>query len=268
MNIQIFSDLHIDVSQPPPIKIGAEVDVVVVAGDTAEGVHNAFVALRHIVPEQIPIVTVMGNHEYYHRCIPEELALARELAPSFNIHLLENDSVVLDLGGGRTPVRVAGCSLWTDYHVFGANNAAPAMRAALRGLNDHRLITWRKRPWKRFRPEEAALMHSASKDFLIKTLATPFPGPTIAVCHHGHWRSAHPQYQTDILTAAYVSNLSFIEEVQPGEEIQPRFDLFIHGHVHSSFDYRVGHTRVLCNPRGYPGENPSFNPSLVVKVGS
>jgi predicted phosphodiesterase len=260
MNIQIFNDLHVDVSQPPPIAIGTDVDAVVVAGDTAEGAKNAFVALRHIVPERIPIVTVMGNHEYYHRCIPEELALARELAPSLNVHLLENDSVVLDIGGGGTRVRFTGGSLWTDYKVFGDNNAAPAMRAALRGLNDHRLITWRKRPWKRFRPEEAALMHSVSKNFLIKTLATPFPGPTVVVCHHGHWRSAHPQYQTDILTAAYVSNLTFIEESQP--------DLFIHGHVHSSSDYRVGRTRVLCNPRGYPGENPNFNPSLVVKVGS
>jgi predicted phosphodiesterase len=268
MNIQIFSDLHVDVSPPPPITIGADVDVVVVAGDTAEGAHNSFVALRHIVPERIPIVTVMGNHEYYHCCLPEELALARELAPSLNIHLLENDSVVLEAKGSSTRVRFAGCSLWTDYQVFGANNTAPAMRAALRGLNDHRLINWRKQPWKRFRPEEAALLHSGSKDFLIKTLATPFPGPTVAVCHHGHWRSAHPQYQTDILTAAYVSSLNFIEEVQPGEKVQPRFDLFIHGHVHSSSDYRVGRTRVLCNPRGYPGENPDFNPSLVVKVGS
>jgi predicted phosphodiesterase len=258
MKIQIFSDLHVDVSQPPPITIGADVDVVVVAGDTAEGADNAFVALRHIVPEKIPILTVMGNHEYYHRCIPEELTLARELAPSLNVHLLENDSVVLKIGDAR--VRFAGCTLWTDYQVFRADNAAPAMRAASRGLNDHRLITWRKKPWKRFRAEEAALMHSASKAFLTETLATPFPGPSIVVCHHGHWMSAHPQFQTDILTAAFVSNLAFIEEFQP--------DLFIHGHVHWPFDYRVGRTRVLCNPRGYPGENPNFNPALVVEVGS
>ena len=192
MNIQIFNDLHVDVSRPPPITIGADVNVVVVAGDTAEGAGNAFVALRHIVPERIPIVMVMGNHEYYHHCIPDELALARELAPSLNVHLLENDSVVLRAEGSGTPVLFAGCSLWTDYQVFGANNAAPAMRTALKGLNDHRLITWQKRPWKRFRPQEAALMHSASKAFLIKTLATPFPGPTVVVSHHGHWPSAHP----------------------------------------------------------------------------
>ena len=28
-------------------------------------------------------------------------------------------------------------------------------------------------------------------------------------------------------------------------------DLWLHGHVHDSFDYRVGRCRVICNPRGY-----------------
>ena len=261
MNIQIFSDLHVDVSRPPPITIGTDVDVVVVAGDTAEGAGNAFVALRHIVPERIPIVMVMGNHEYYHRCIPEELALARELAPSLNVHLLENDSVVLEIAGTR--VRFVGCTLWTDYRLFGANNAAVAIRVASHGLNDHRLINWRKKPWQRFRPEEALLTHTVSKAFLVETLATPFAGPTIVVTHHApQWLSVHPQYRNDLLTAAFVSDLSaLILEFQP--------EIWIHGHVHSSFDYAVGPiTRVLCNPHGYWDENPDFNSSLVVEVRS
>jgi Icc-related predicted phosphoesterase len=259
MNIQIFSDLHVDVSRSPPITIGADVDVVVVAGDTAEGAGNAFVALRHIVPERTQIAMVMGNHEYYHRCIPDELALARELAPSLNVHLLENNSVVLEIWGIR--VRFVGCTLWTDYRLFGANNAATAMRVARDGLNDHRLISWRKNPWRRFRPEEALLMHTASKAFLVETLATPFAGPTVVVTHHApQGLSVHPQYRSDLLTAAFVSDLSaLIMEFQP--------NLWVHGHVHSSFDYAVGRSRVVCNPHGYWQENPNFNSSLVVKVG-
>jgi Icc-related predicted phosphoesterase len=260
MNIQIFSDLHVDVSRPPPITIRTDVDVVVVAGDTAEGAGNAFVALRHIVPERIPIVMVMGNHEYYHHCIPDELALARELAPSLNVHLLENNSVVLEISGVR--VRFVGCTLWTDYRLFGANNAATAMRMARYGMNDHRLISWHKNPWRRFRPEEALLTHTASKAYLVETLATPFAGPTVVVTHHApQWLSVHPQYRGDLLTAAFVSDLSaLIMEFQPV--------LWVHGHVHSSFDYAVGRSRVLCNPHGYWQENPKFIPSLVVKVGS
>jgi Icc-related predicted phosphoesterase len=254
MKIQVFSDLHVDVSPPPPITIGGDVDLVVVAGDTAQGAHNSFVALRRIVPEKIPIVMVMGNHEFYRRCLPDELLQARELARSFNVQILENDAVVL---GG---IRFAGCTLWTDYKLFGANNAAAAMRVASHGLNDHRLINWRKNPWQRFRPEEALLTHIASKAFLVETLATP--GPTVVVSHHApQWLSVHPQYRSDLLTAAFVSDLSaLIMEFQP--------DLWVHGHVHSSFDYAVGRTLVLCNPHGYWDENPSFNPALVVEVGS
>ena len=50
-------------------------------------------------------------------------------------------------------------------------------------------------------------------------------------------------------------------------------ELWLHGHVHRSYDYFVGDVRLVCNPRGYPDprgpgrrENPDFNPSLVVEV--
>lgn len=66
MIIQIFSDLHADVSPLPPLEIVGGVDAVVVAGDTREGARNAFVSLRQIVPEAIPIAMVMGNpHRYW-----------------------------------------------------------------------------------------------------------------------------------------------------------------------------------------------------------
>lgn len=40
-------------------------------------------------------------------------------------------------------------------------------------------------------------------------------------------------------------------------------DLWLHGHTHTAFDYKLGKTRVLCNPRGYePGEHTGYNPKL------
>ena len=42
------------------------------------------------------------------------------------------------------------------------------------------------------------------------------------------------------------------------------------GHTHDSFDYPLGATRVVCNPRGYSqngvNENPAFNPSFQLEV--
>ncbi|MBS4004939.1 MAG: metallophosphoesterase [Afipia sp.] len=261
MKIQTFSDLHLDVARIKPITIQEGVDLVIVAGDTCEGVLKAFEHLRRIVPMVIPIVMVMGNHEYYRRFLPIELSLAREHAPSFNIHLLENTSIVIGNGAATDGIRVAGATLWTDYAIFGTANVAGVMNACANGMNDHRLIGWQKQPWLRFRPQEAALLHHRSKAFLTETLATPFDGPTVVVTHHApHWDSVNPRFQSDPVTGAYVSDFStVIESYQPA--------LWVHGHVHNSSDYRVGPTRVLANPHGYGFENSEFNGELVVEVG-
>lgn len=34
--------------------------------------------------------------------------------------------------------------------------------------------------------------------------------------------------------------------------------LIVHGHTHERMDYYIGDTRVVCNPRGYPGEQPWY----------
>ena len=51
-----------------------------------------------------------------------------------------------------------------------------------------------------------------------------------------------------------------------------RAAVWIHGHTHTSFDYRIQGTRVVCNPRGYPlrrqggFENPGFDPAGWIDV--
>jgi len=122
MKLQIFSDLHAYVYAPKAIELLPGIDAVIVAGDTCEGADKAFATLRQIVPSEIPIVMVLGNHEFYRRCLPEEIALAKRLAPEFNIHLLENETVVLN------GVRFIGASLWTDYRLYG-EHAAPLIMA-------------------------------------------------------------------------------------------------------------------------------------------
>jgi Icc-related predicted phosphoesterase len=256
MRIQIFSDLHADVRALRPISVSPEIDAVVLAGDVCEGAERGFTRLRQFVPMHVPAIMVMGNHEYYRRDLRTELAEARRLAPLYGVHLLENDAI--EIGSAR----FIGCTLWTDYALFAEANVARAMQTASNGLNDHRLITWAKQPWQRFRPAEALLLHRQSRAFIASTLAVPFVGTTIVVTHHApHVGSLHPRYQNDILSAAFVSDLTAV--IEGGLP-----DLWIHGHVHSSFDYRVGSTRVICNPHGYGDENAQFNPALVVEVRS
>ncbi len=36
--------------------------------------------------------------------------------------------------------------------------------------------------------------------------------------------------------------------------------------MHDACDYRIGETRVICNPRGYPGEWGHFDAALVIDI--
>jgi len=74
-------------------------------------------------------------------------------------------------------------------------------------------------------------------------------------------KSIHPMFAGSKLNEYFGTNLEdLIYEFQPL--------LWIHGHTHSSFDYHIGDTRILCNPCGYNmgEENPKFNPKLIVEV--
>ena len=103
-------------------------------------------------------------------------------------------------------------------------------------------------------------LHRASRTWLTGVLETPFDGPTVVVTHHAPaWASVAERYRTDRVTAAYASDLSaLILATQPA--------LWVHGHIHTPSDYRMGATRVICNPHGYGRENPDFDPALVVEV--
>ena len=109
--------------------------------------------------------------------------------------------------------------------------------------------------------------HLADRDYIETVLSVPFDGPTVAVTHHApHPGSIAARFADDALTPCFVSDLtSVIERHAP--------NLWIHGHTHDCFDYHVGETRIVCNPKGYgpsrPGrrlENGAFDVGRVVEV--
>jgi predicted phosphodiesterase len=268
MRFQLFSDLHVDVARHKSIVMAEGIDAVVVPGDVCEGAINAFRVLREIVPIEIPIALTLGNHEFYGRFHPQELEEARKAAPDFRVSLLENDCVSI------CGVRFAGATTWTDYRIFGDRNAPAAMAVARTGLNDHRRIGWRKKPWARFRPEEALMLHSGTRAFLKDALATD--QPTVVVTHHApSMLSVADRYLSDALTAAFASSIAHDLLEAPSEAnadtgVGPRLraDVWCHGHTHNSADYVLASTstRVIANPHGYGPENDRFDPSLVVEV--
>ncbi len=247
MKIRILSDLHTEFAPfDPPV---TDADVVVLAGDVGPGTRGLDWARAAF--GDTPVVYVAGNHEFYRHAIPKLTGeLAREAAGS-TIHFLENAEVVV------AGVRFLGCTLWTDFDLFGDRIHSAA--AAQASMTDFRLI--RVAPgFRRFGPGDARTIHLRSVRWLHERLLVPFAGPTVVVTHHApSTRSCAPSRRDDPLNPAYASDLEWMMDGSA--------DLWIHGHTHFCVDYRIGGTRVVSNQRGYPGEHiAGFDPAMVLDL--
>lgn len=233
-------------------------DIVVFAGDVDLGV--AAIAYASAVQGWlgVPVVLIAGNHEFYHGAHqPTRDALRHGACAAPGVHFLDNDR--LDLTVGSRAVRILGCTLWTDFALFGVDSQDRAMAWAGHAMTDFRGTVTIQGGW-RFEPADALALHRQSRAWLEAELAAGFEGATVVVSHHApSHRSVPGQYQRDLLSAAYASNLDTL--LKSGGA-----SLWVHGHMHASRDYMAGHTRVICNPRGYwPFElNKGFDAGLVV----
>lgn len=266
MKIWTLSDLHCEFApwEPPAIP---DADVCVLAGDIAKGGIQSIEWARYHIGKHMPCVQVFGNHEYYGSSIERESKLGMDYSQNAGVHLLENSSVVLD------GVRFLGATMWTDYNLFAKGDPGGQMQAratARFGIQDHQSITLRDFSRDRFAPEDAQAFHEASLAWLEGELATEHDGDTVVITHHcPSPQSVATRFQRELLSAAFASDLEpLIERYQPSA--------WIHGHTHDSYDYEIGATRVICNPRGYPAEkranlqepeNAAFNPAMVIEIG-
>jgi Icc-related predicted phosphoesterase len=247
MRLQILSDLHLEFEPFTPPEV--EGDAVILAGDVSTGRNGLKWALT--VFSDRPVVYVLGNHEFYGQKLQKLIAELREMARDTNVHLLENESCTLG------EVTVLGATLWTDFALNG--NPVVSEVVAQTGMNDYRRI--RTLPnYRRLRPSDTRQLHAQSRKYLEDELLK-LKGKVVVVTHHAPSPdSIPPAFNGDAFNPAFASDMRrFITETGA--------KLWVHGHIHSPADYRIGDTRVLANPRGYPTESrQGFNPGLVVEV--
>jgi predicted phosphodiesterase len=241
MRLHVMSDLHIDFHDSIDPFVDAldlfrskyeEPDALVLAGDLCElggkSSSRGRFAMDALCSRYRQVIYVPGNHEAWGTSIrgAEEEILSWDFD---NLHLLKPGKAFI-LDGQRF---FGGTGWYPDCE-------APALKG---NFPDYRAI-------KNFEAEVYA-HHAAFRLRLEKDV-----GPEdIVVSHHlPSSRSTPPQFK-------YYSNNCFfvmdgIEELVKAK--QPK--LYIHGHTHSPFDYRIGSTRVYANPYGYPYEsaNPKF----------
>ena len=264
MRIQIASDLHLEYLEWRfPDYRGVELanaDVLVLAGDIANGSR----ALDLFADWPVPVIYVPGNHEYYGYSFAALQAELANKAKTFENVIVLSPGVT-KLGG----IRFIGCTLWTDYDIFGEQCRELAMTACSASLPDHTVIKIDGNS--QFSPAIAREFHLAQREWLRARLGEPFAGKTVVVTHHAPARgSLHPMFENNLISAAFVSDLSCMLGVAT---------LHIHGHTHHSFDYDVNGTRVIANPMGYSKgvkvvvspeklqrENLDFNAQFVVEL--
>ena len=247
MKLHVLSDLHTEFADfSPP---GTDADVVILAGDIGVGLDGIEWATRRF--SEGPVIYVPGNHEFYHHDIglTDELKVA---APA-NIHVLNNDTLELD------GIRFLGSTLWTNFKLYGEGEAWFARQHAKWLIADFALI---KNGNRRFTPEDSVELHETSRVRLVDELDREFDGPIVVVTHHLPTSSSvAKRYANYPLNPAFASSLEdVIEKYQP--------ELWIHGHTHVPCDYELFDTRIVCNPRGYPGEtgDSRFQAGLIVEV--
>ncbi len=250
MKLHILSDIHLEFAEFHPPRL--EADVVVIAGDVAQGERGINWA-RAAFPK-LDIVYVAGNHEFYRGNRLDTLARMRITARDCGVFFLDDEAVVI------RGVRFLGATLWTDFALFGTTEIPYRMKAAMDFMADFRLV---REGGRVFSPMDSIRLHEKSVAWLEVSLAQPFGGETVVVTHHlPSPMSVTDRWKDKPLSAAFASDLNHLMGVPT---------CWVHGHTHDSIDYKLNGTRVICNPRGYAlfeydPENMDFDPGLVIEV--
>ena len=284
MRIKLVSDLHLEFSDIM-IPNDQNYDVLILSGDimiatdlhdhpeTSYGMYSdvnleglgrrqrTALRFRDFLKRcsfQFPhVIYVAGNHEFYNGKWTQSLkVLSDECAKYPNVYFLEAGCKKID------DVTFIGGTLWTDM-----NKGDPLTLHAVRDMmNDFRVIKKDLEGYTNLKPHDTVIRHRHMLGY-IKTIVAEKPDEKfVVVGHHSpSFQSVHEGYRTEtLMNGAYHSDLSeFILD-------RPQIKLWTHGHTHHPFDYMIGETRVVCNPRGYESdgysEDSGWNPNILLEI--
>lgn len=250
MKIQVVSDLHLEFSDID-IPNQGDTDVMILAGDilvadklfkaNSETGERFRIFLRRCSDAFPHVVYVAGNHEFYGggHFYGYVNRLREWCQDNYgNVYFLENEAKTID------DILFVGGTLWTDL-----NRGDPLTALHVKeGMNDYRAIKDDRKGFIPIKPADTAERHLRTKQYIQTIVAnSPDDQKIVVVGHHTpSWQSCAEQYRHDFLmNGAYHNRLD--EYIMD----QPKIKLWVHGHTHVAFDYMIGETRIICNPRGY-----------------
>jgi Icc-related predicted phosphoesterase len=254
VKIALASDLHVEFGDIDLVNTQGA-DLLILAGDICmlkdldkqsergDTARNFFLRVSQAFPRAL---YVMGNHEHYSGDFakgPDRFRTFCDAHHITNITLLDKETVEID------GYEFIGGTLWTDFN----DQDSFTMFNAERSMNDYNGVknTNDKVSYK-FLPKHALSDHGRMRGYLQTCMdnyreSKRTDNRIVVITHHAPSPSSiHEKYANDsLMNGNFYSNMDqFILD-------NPQIQLWVHGHMHDPFDYGVGGTRVVCNPRGY-----------------
>lgn len=250
MKILPLSDIHLEMMYDgySGLKIpDTDANLLAFLGDIGTGVDGLMWAIDECTRLDKRGIYIPGNHEYYRHDVYTLDEKMRELAEAGPVTFLNKDETIIE------GIRFLGCTLWTDFKALGDTEEG-IMHLLRHRINDFRLIQCQNRRTSKlpidfdasvFTPEEALLIHSEQRAWLIERLEEPFDGKTVLLSHHGV--SKHCQatkHPLDPISTAFWSDME--------AELKNRIDLACYGHTHDNVDLITdAGFRLVSNQMGY-----------------
>lgn len=256
MKLGVLSDLHLEGSNMD--LDNPDWDCLIIPGDLSADLDLVSYFFAYKAP-QIPIIYVMGNHEYEGRSLNGTKKLMKEIVSEFpHIHLLDNESVVID------GVKFIGSTLWSNFELDGMEQKIQHMNWARTNVVDFSAITYEREGLRtKLTPEHMVKLNEEAVKFLEFELKNnPFDGEKVVVTHFAPHPNSLAQEYRHKMSAYWVNNL---------EHLMGFSRYWFHGHTHNSFNYDVEGTQVVCNARGFSrlfniNANTSFDKQLSLQI--
>jgi predicted phosphodiesterase len=282
VRLAIASDIHLEFGTIE-LTNDSDADVLILAGDICmardfeitetKRAERYFTFFEQVSNEFAKVIYILGNHEHYNGDVAYSYGiLKRHLAKFPNIQVMDKET--LELAG----ITFVCATMWTSM-----NDEDPVTLHAVKDMmndfrnvkNSNRMIARtvplyddgeynvdrkvighkvKEEPGK-FSPQDSVDDHKQALDYINHVLMNDDTKKYVVITHHTpSWQSCAPRWQGDrILNGAFHTELGdFIA-------YRPQIKLWVHGHTHDAFDYVLGETRVVCNPRGYIGHESQAN---------
>jgi predicted phosphodiesterase len=271
MKIALASDVHLEFGDLH-LKNEQNADVLILSGDICvaadigrpdsdnmfDGARSSRIAdFFKRCSFQFPhVIYIMGNHEHYNGDFATSGNKLKSMLESnmlSNVYFLDKESKVIN------DVTFIGGTLWTDMN----KEDGITMQHVSRRMNDFQICknSSRQVSYRTFEedkakfherdaylsPQDAIDDHKQMISYIQTVIEGKFDQKFVVAGHHAPSKSStHPRYKNEVLmNGAYSSDLNeFILA-------HPQIKLWTHGHTHEDFDYMIGTTRIVCNPRGY-----------------